>query len=88
MPVREARRYIQTLAPWAIAPLDGATTQRAFDIEDETGYSWWDSLMLASALRAECLLFVSEDLSHGREVSGMRIVSPFTEGFVKTLQGR
>ena len=88
MPAREARAYIATLAPWAIAPLDAATTQRAFEVEDETGYSWWDSLMLASALRAGCRLFVSEDLSHGHDVSGLRIASPFTDGFVAVLRGR
>ena len=88
VPVSAARGYIKTLAPWAIAPLDAATTLRAFDVEDETGYSWWDSLMLAAALRAGCRLFVSEDLSHGRDVSGMRIANPFTEGFVKVLRGR
>jgi predicted nucleic acid-binding protein len=88
MPTAQARGYIATLAPWAIAPLDAKTTARAFEVEDETGYSCWDSVMLASALLAECRLFVSEDLSNGRDVSGMRVASPFTEGFVKVVRGR
>jgi len=88
MPTAQARGYIATLAPWAIAPLDAKTTARAFEVEDETGYSWWDSVMLASALLAQCRLFVSEDLADGRDVSGMRVASPFTEGFVKVVRGR
>jgi predicted nucleic acid-binding protein len=87
MPVDAARSYIRTLAPWAIAPLDAKTTERAFVVEDETGYSWWDCLMLASALQADCRLFVSEDLQDGREVAGMRIMSPFAEAFGKVVKG-
>ncbi|MBX9925748.1 MAG: PIN domain-containing protein [Hyphomicrobiaceae bacterium] len=88
MPISSARQYIGILAPWAIAPLDARTTERAFNVEDETGYSWWDSLILASALLADCRLFVSEDLSEGREVSGMRVVNPFSDSFSKLVSGR
>lgn len=88
IPIDRARGYIRTLAPWAIAPLDAQTTERAFAIEDEVGASWWDSLLLASALLAECRLFVSEDLRDGREISGMRIANPFTASFAKVLKGR
>jgi predicted nucleic acid-binding protein len=86
MPIDAARSYIRTLAPWAIAPLDAKTTERAFAVEDETGYGWWDCLMLASALQAECRMFVSEDLQDGREVAGMRIASPFADGFARAVK--
>jgi predicted nucleic acid-binding protein len=86
MPIDAARSYIRTLAPWAIAPLDAKTTERAFAVEDETGYGWWDCLMLASALQAECRLFVSEDLQDGREVASMRIASPFADGFARAVK--
>lgn len=88
MPGDEARTYIRMLAPWATAPLDAQTTLKAFEVEDETGYSWWDSLMLAAALRAGCRLFVSEDLADGREVSGLRIANPFTPAFARVLGAR
>jgi predicted nucleic acid-binding protein len=88
MPVDAARTYIRTLAPWAIAPLDAKTTERAFAVEDETGYSWWDCLILAAALQADCRLFVSEDLQDGREVAGMRIANPFAAGFAKVVRGK
>jgi predicted nucleic acid-binding protein len=86
MPVETARAYIRTLAPWAIAPLDAKTVERAFAVEDETGYSWLDSLMLAAALQANCRLFVSEDLQDGRDVAGMRIADPFAAGFAPTAK--
>ena len=85
MPVAEVRAYLGTLAPWCTAPLDAETTKRAWAVQDETRYSWWDSLMLAAALRAKCSLFVSEDLADGTLVSGMRIANPFTEQFAAGL---
>jgi predicted nucleic acid-binding protein len=87
MPLDEARGYIRTLAPWAIAPLDARTTERAFAVQDEMNTSWWDSLMVAAALLAECRIFISEDLQDGREVSGMRITSPFADEFNAPLAG-
>ncbi len=81
-----ARGYIRTLAPWAIAPLDARTTERAFAVQDATSASWWDSLLLAAALLAECRLFISEDLQDGREVFGMRIANPFAAGFAKAIR--
>jgi predicted nucleic acid-binding protein len=85
MPVAAVRSYLDTLAPWCIAPLDAETTKRAWTVQDETNYSWWDSLMLAAALRAGCRIFVSEDLADGHEISGMRISNPFTEQFAAGL---
>ncbi len=88
MPVEQARGYIRTLAPWAVAPLDAATTERAFAVQDETSASWWDCLMLASALRAGCRLFISEDMQDGREIGSMRIANPFADSFTRMLRGR
>ncbi len=87
MPIDQARAYIRTLAPWAIAPLDAKTTEQAFAIQDETGASWWDSLILTSAVQAQCRLFVSEDLQDGRVVSGMRIANPFNPEFARAIKG-
>ena len=81
MPQEEARGYVRMLAPWAIAPLDASTSERAWLVQDEVGAGWWDCLMLAAALLAECRMFLSEDLPDGREISGMRIANPFGAAF-------
>lgn len=46
-------------------------------VRTDTGFSWYDSLIVASALRAKVLVLYSEDLQHGRNYSGLRIVDPF-----------
>lgn len=40
-------------------------------------YSFYDSLIIASALRGECQILYSEDLQDGQSIEGMSIVDPF-----------
>ena len=40
-------------------------------------FSWWDSTIVAAAVRAEADILYSEDLQHGREIDGLRIQNPF-----------
>ncbi|MEQ1949958.1 PIN domain-containing protein [Mesorhizobium sp. CN2-181] len=40
-------------------------------------YSWWDCLLLASALELGCTHFLSEDLQDGQTIRGLTIVDPF-----------
>lgn len=40
-------------------------------------YSWWDCLLLASALNLGCTHFLSEDLPDGQSIEGLTIVYPF-----------
>jgi predicted nucleic acid-binding protein len=45
-------------------------------------YSWWDCLLLASAIELGCMHFLSEDLQDGEQIvaqgrRGLTIVDPF-----------
>ena len=77
IPDAAARSYLTCLMPWCIAPLDAATTAKAWAVQDEVGLAWWDALLAASALLAGCKLFVTEDMPDGQLICGMRIVNPF-----------
>ena len=72
-----ARRLISSFVPFCTAPLDRETTIAAWGVQDEQGFGWWDSLLLASAIRAGCSTFFSEDLQAGRRISGLTILNPF-----------
>jgi predicted nucleic acid-binding protein len=53
--------------------------QRAIFIKEQYGYSYYDSLILASALRCNCSVLYSEDLQHGQIIEGsLKIVNPFS----------
>ncbi|MDZ7793878.1 MAG: PIN domain-containing protein [Spirochaetia bacterium] len=45
----------------------------------ETGYRWYDSLILVSALKSGADILYSEDLKHDRVYMGIRIRNPFYE---------
>lgn len=39
--------------------------------------SWYDSLIVAAALEAECSVLYSEDLQHGQRIGNLRVENPF-----------
>lgn len=51
--------------------------RNAVRLWDRYGLAWYDSLIVAAALEGRCEVLFSEDLQHGLEIDGMRIVNPF-----------
>jgi predicted nucleic acid-binding protein len=49
----------------------------ALEIRAVHGFSYWDSAIIAAARALGCSELYTEDLSHGRDVLGVRIVNPF-----------
>lgn len=60
------------------SPVGWTTIEKARSLHERFGYSWWDSLLLASALELGCTHCVSEDLRGGQAVQGLTIVDPFS----------
>jgi predicted nucleic acid-binding protein len=73
----EARDDIRNLMVWKPAVIEQIVTQSAWSIQDHYGYSWWDCLILATALKQDCRYVLSEDMQHGQQIKGLEIVSPF-----------
>ena len=62
----------------AVLPLDLDTYLEASNIRKRYNLSFWDSLIVASALRAGCTTLYTEDLNHGMIVGKkLHIVNPF-----------
>ena len=66
--------FLQPL--WSVHP-SAAIFERALSIHAETGFAWYDSLIVSSAAAAPATILLSEDLQHGRVVRGVRIENPF-----------
>jgi predicted nucleic acid-binding protein len=49
----------------------------ALHIHAGTGFSWYDSLIVAGAIQVKCDLLYTEDLHHGQQIGSLRIVNPF-----------
>ena len=49
----------------------------AIDLHRLHRFSYWDSLILQCAIRSGCRILLSEDMQHGQEFNGVKIVNPF-----------
>ena len=53
-------------------------TDKAIDINIRYNYSFWDSLIIASAITSGCSILYTEDMQHNQLIEGtLRIVNPF-----------
>ncbi len=50
----------------------------AIDIQILNQLSFWDSLIIAAAISANCTILLSEDLSDGQVINGIKVQNPFT----------
>ena len=56
------------------------TSVCAFDMRERYRFSWWDSLIVASALETECEQLYTEDMQHGQVIENrLRIINPFLD---------
>ncbi len=54
------------------------TINKAIDLSQKLKYSYWDSLILASALEKKCNTLYTEDMQHGQIIEdNLKIVNPF-----------
>jgi predicted nucleic acid-binding protein len=51
--------------------------RQAMHVHFESRTSWYDSLIIGSALQAECRILFSEDMQHGRKIGSLDIINPF-----------
>ncbi|RJP22341.1 MAG: PIN domain-containing protein [Candidatus Omnitrophota bacterium] len=58
--------------------------EQAIDIGILSRISFWDSLIIASAEKANCKYLVSEDINAGQTYHGVMVVNPFV-GYVRNI---
>ena len=80
MATSEAREYLRAvLVPLCQHYPSMALYDRALLLREETGFSFYDALVVAAALESGCSTLLSEDLQHGRNVQGVALVNPFAD---------
>jgi predicted nucleic acid-binding protein len=72
-----ARRKVELLAQFDVAVLGTADILAAVDLHRLHTISFWDALILRAAQQTGCHVLLSEEMQHGREIDGVRIVNPF-----------
>jgi len=62
----------------AVLPIGRGEIDLALSLKDRYGYSYFDSLMLASALEGDCDTIMTEDMGNGQRIGGkLSIKNPF-----------
>jgi predicted nucleic acid-binding protein len=72
-----ARRKVELLAEFDVAVPELADILAAVDLHRLHGFSFWDGMIVRAAKQSGCAVLLSEDMQHGREIEGIRIVNPF-----------
>jgi len=73
----EAREIVALYSAWPVVVLDPTLILSASRLHEEHSLSWWDALIIEAARTAGATRLLSEDLSDGQEIEGVRIEDPF-----------
>lgn len=72
-----ARGLIGSYRAWHVETPTVATVLQASEIQEKNQLSFWDAMILATAVQGNAEVLLSEDLNHGQVIEGVRIENPF-----------
>jgi predicted nucleic acid-binding protein len=73
------KKIIFTLKNFKTITVDPKIIEESIDCSAQNKISFWDALVVTTAKTAGCHSIWSEDLGHGQQISGVRIINPFLE---------
>lgn len=75
----ELKRHLKkTAGSFRVVETDVAIILDAIDIKEQFRYSFYDSLIIATAIKYKCSTLYSEDMQHGQVIrKTLRIINPF-----------
>jgi predicted nucleic acid-binding protein len=75
----ELKRHLTKIQQtFVIQDVSAKTILAAVDLKDQYKYSFYDSLIIASALENKCNILFSDSLQHGQSISKkLKIVNPY-----------
>jgi predicted nucleic acid-binding protein len=68
---------LEQLGQWCTASTTAETAISGLAVHKRFRFSFYDSVLIASAMAAGCGAFLSEDLSHDQRIGDLRIINPF-----------
>ncbi len=76
--LHDCRKYLDTVLSGLCRVFTSIELYKhTLDIMERWGYSYYDSLIIAAALQADCEILYSEDLHHNQKIRGLTIIDPF-----------
>ncbi len=79
LPLKVAREILEYLLNWDLIINDEYITIKAINLQEKYRFSFWDSLIVQSAIQSQAHTLFSEDLSDGQIIKNVKIVNPFVQ---------
>jgi predicted nucleic acid-binding protein len=70
------RLHVRRLREWQPPHLDRYAVDGAWDLQDRLGLTYWNALIVSSAVQQSCTHLLSLELPAGSQMEGIRIISP------------
>jgi len=78
MKTADAEQYLGTVfRPLLSVHSSQALYAEALHLQAKSGLSWYDSLIVSSAIQAQCDFLFTEDLQHGQRFGSLQVTNPF-----------
>ena len=75
--IKAAREIVHDLLRWEVVVNDGEVIEKAIELHERHRISFWDAMVIEAAARGGAKILLSEDLSSGRTIAGVKIQNPF-----------
>jgi predicted nucleic acid-binding protein len=75
--IKTARDIVRDFLLWEVAGNDGDLMLAAMDVQIKYHYAFWDSLIIAAAIKCGASLLLTEDLNNGQIIEDVVIKNPF-----------
>jgi predicted nucleic acid-binding protein len=72
-----ARQLVADLAQWRVQAPEVNDILQAIDFQERFQLSFWDAMVVQSAVRLGCKQLLTEDLNHGQVYGNVQVVNPF-----------
>lgn len=79
-----ARHIIDLYRAWPVTVIEPALILAASRLQERHGLAFWDALIVQAAVMAGVDTLLTEDLSAGQSIEGVRVVNPFATGMPPT----
>lgn len=79
LPLKVAGKILEYLLNWDLIINDEYITIKAINLQEKYRFSFWDSLIIQSAIQSQAYTLFSEDLSDGQIIENVKIVNPFVQ---------
>jgi predicted nucleic acid-binding protein len=77
LPAEIAANVVEDLSFWRVYAPNAKDVLGAIALQQRYGLSFWDAMIIHSAVQLQCQVIWSEDMNPGQSYGGVRVVNPF-----------